>query len=193
MHANDVRKIREQLHNDLARNAFVTKSDRKIVGPDGTNFDWFFDIKGVALTPGTLDRISALFWDHLKDQPPFQIGGLETVAIALTSGIVMKAQENGVALNSFYIRKSRKIDGMQRNIEGTLNDEKVILIDDALNSGRSIVRQVEALKADGKKVAEVCVVLAFRDPSFYEYFKKEGIKIWSIFPISDFPHTGGLL
>ncbi len=189
----NLHEMREKLKKDLVEHAFITKDTRRIVNPDGTDFAWFFDIKGIAFRPGVPDRISALFWGHLKDTTPFQVGGLETVAIALSSGIVMKAQADGVALNMFYIRKSRKVDGMQRNIEGALTDEKVILIDDALNSGRSIVRQVEALKAEGKKVVEVCVVLAFRDPSFYEYLTKEGIKIWSIFTIEDFPHTGGLL
>ncbi len=186
-------EIRNQVKKRLADWAFVTEDERRLVSTAGTNFKWFFDIKGIAFTPGMLDQISELFWDHLKYEAPFQIGGLETVAIALASGIVMKAQEEGVALNSFYVRKSRKVDGMQRNIEGTLNDEKVILVDDALNSGRSIVRQVEALKAEGKKVTEICVVLAFRDTAFYEYFTNEGIKIWSIFTLEDFPQTGGLL
>ena len=190
---NDLVSSRELLRKELAKNAFLTKHDRRIVNPDGTDFDWFFDIKGVMFKPGALNQISLIFWDHLKDVGPFQIGGLETVAIALTSGVVMRAREHGVELNAFYVRKSRKVDGMQRQIEGTLTDEKVILIDDALNSGKSIVRQVEALKADGKKVVEVCVVLAFRDASFYKYFTDNNIKIWSIFTVDDFPHTGGLI
>ena len=191
MHGNF--EIREQLKKDFGGKAFITKNHRRVLNPNGSDFEWFLDFKGVAFTPGTLDRIATLFWDHLKDRVPFQIGGLETVAISLASSVVMKAQENGIALNSFYVRKSRKVDGMQRNIEGALNDEKVVLIDDALNSGRSIVRQVTALKAEGKKVVEICVVLAFRDPSFYESFAKEDIKIWSIFTLEDFPQTGGLL
>jgi outer membrane protein assembly factor BamB len=189
----DMSAARTQLKDDLARYAFLTKDDRRILNPDGSDFKWFFDIKGVMLRPGVLDRISALFWNHLKTETLFQIGGLETVAIALTSGVVMKAQEEGIGLNAFYVRKSRKVDGMQRQIEGVLNDEKIILIDDALNSGKSIVRQVEALKAEGKKVVEVCVVLSFRDESFYTYFAENGIKIWSIFTVEDFPQTGGLL
>lgn len=186
-------QAREQLKKNLAEHAFFSKKDRRLVGPNGEDFEWFFDIKGIMFRPGMLERISAIFWDHLKNEYPFQIGGLETVAIALTSGIVMKANEHGIKLNAFYVRKSRKVDGMQRQIEGTLTDEKVILIDDALNSGRSIMRQVKALKAEGKKVVEVCVVLAFRDPAFYDYFTNEGIKVWSMFTIADFPHTGGLL
>lgn len=186
-------EVRERLKKDLAEHAFITKDSRRIVSPKGGDFGWFFDIKGIAFQPGVLDTISSLFWEHLKERLPLQLGGLETVAIAIASGVAMKAQEKSTPINFFYIRKSRKIDGMQRMIEGTLNEEKVILVDDALNSGRSIVRQVEALKAEGKKVVEICVILAFRDPSFYKYFAENDIKIWSIFSLEDFPRTGGLL
>jgi outer membrane protein assembly factor BamB len=115
------------------------------------------------------------------------------VAIALLSGVVLKAEEDGRSLNAFYCRKSRKVDGMQRNIEGALTDEPVVLIDDALNSGKSIIRQIKALEAEGKRVEEVCVIVAFREPSYYEYLNERGIRIWSIFTLEDFPETGGLL
>lgn len=189
---SDLRHIRETLRRGIEENAFVTKDERELFGPSGKEFNWFLDIKGVLFKRGTLSNVSELFWDHLKGAGPFQIGGLETVAIALMSGVVMRAERDGVSLNSFYVRKSRKRDGMQRDVEGMLTDEPVILIDDALNSGKSIVRQVEALKAKGKKVVEVCVIVAFRDPSFYTYFTEHGIRVWSIFTLDDLPKTGGL-
>ncbi len=185
--------IREQLHKDLADISFTTKDERDLFAPGGKTFKWFFDIKGIMLRPGNLKRISSLFWEHIKEQGPVQLGGLETVAIALISGIVMRAEEDSRSLNAFYVRKSRKRDGMQRHIEGALTDEPVILIDDGLNSGKSIVRQVEALKAEGKRVVEICVILAFRDPAFYTYFTDNNIRIWSIFTLDDFPRSGGLL
>ena len=185
-------EIRTYVRDEIARNAFITKDSRELLSPGGADFSWFLDFKGVVLKPGMLDGLATLFWDHLKARELFQIGGLETAAIALVSAIVMKAQPER-ALNSFYVRKSRKVDGMQRMIEGTLTDEPVVLVDDGLNSGRSIVRQVEALKQAGKRVEEVCVIVAFRDPSYYEYFNKNGITIWSIFTLEDFPDTGGML
>jgi outer membrane protein assembly factor BamB len=188
-----VRDLREQLRNEIATHAFITKNEQELFDPAGKQFKWFFDIKGIMLKPGNLDLISQLFWDHLKQQGRFQLGGLETVAIALSSGVVMKAQQDGINLNSFYVRKSRKRDGMQRDIEGNLTNEPVILLDDALNSGKSIVRQVEVLKAAGKKVTEVCVIVGFRDPSYYEYFEKNNIRIWSIYTLKDFPESSGLL
>lgn len=190
---SEIDKLRSNLQKDISLNAFVTKDERELLDPNGKEFKWFIDIKGIMLKPGNLDAISTIFWNHLRENQGFQLGGLETVAIALISGVVMKAKEEGVRLNGFYVRKSRKRDGMQRNIEGQLTEEPVILLDDAMNSGKSIVRQVEALKAEGKRVIEVCVMIAFRDPSYYEYFTKNNIRIWSIFTLEDFPETGGLL
>jgi outer membrane protein assembly factor BamB len=189
----DSELIKEALRKEISSFAFVTKDERELFDPDGKEFKWFIDVKGVMLKPGNLNKISTLLWDHLKDRRNFQIGGLETVAIALASGIVMKAAEDGRDLNAFYVRKSRKRDGMQRQIEGALTEEDVVLVDDSLNSGKSIVRQVEALKAEGSKVVEVCTLIAFRDPSYYGYFTNNGIKVWSVFTLEDFPETGGLL
>jgi len=193
MSTSALEKIRKELREDLAKNAFVTKDERELLDSNGKAFKWFIDVKGIMLKPGNLASISELFWDHLKQQRHFQLGGLETVAIALLSGVVMRAQQDGVRLNSFYVRKSRKRDGMQRNLEGILTDEPIVLIDDGLNSGKSIVRQVEALKAESKKVVEVCVIIAFRNAAYYEYFTKNNIRIWSMFTLDDFPETGGLL
>lgn len=186
-------QLRELVQREISEHAFVTKDERELFGPNGAEFKWFFDLKGVLFKPGMLESVSSLFWEHLKERGSFQIGGIETVAIALLSGVVMKAQADGRALNAFYCRKSRKTDGMQRNIEGVLTNEPVILIDDALNSGKSIIRQVEALKEEGKRVEEVCVILAFREPSYYEYFAEHGINVWSLFTLEDFPKAGGLL
>jgi outer membrane protein assembly factor BamB/orotate phosphoribosyltransferase len=188
-----VPESRERLKKEIAEHAFITKDERELLDLNGKEFQWFIDIKGIMLKPGNLDAISEIFWEHLHDIGRFQLGGLETVAIALMSGVVMKAQRESIALNAFYVRKSRKRDGMQRGIEGALTDEPVILLDDAMNSGKSIVRQVEALKAEGKRVAEVCVIVAFRDPAYYKYFTENNIKVWSIFTLEDFPRSGGLL
>ena len=181
------------VHSEITEHALITKNERELVAQDGGEFRWFLNIKGVILKPNVLNAISELFWEHLKDTGPFQVGGLETTAIALVGGVVMKAQEHGRSLNAFYSRKSRKVDGIQRQIEGALTDDPVILLDDGLNSGKSIIRQVEVLKAAGKKVVEVCVIVAFRDASYYEYFTENNIRIWSIFTLADLPKTGGLL
>lgn len=86
----------------------------------------------------------------------------------------------------FFVRKSRKKYGLFRMIEGELNDEKVILIDDLINSGESFMRQVEILEKLGKKIVRVLAILRFRDKEFYRYFRERGIEVESLFTLDDF-------
>ncbi len=183
---------RARLHAALSERALMTNHEQRMVSPTGSPSTWFFDFRSILLEGQILDDITALFWDQLKAERPFQLGGLETAAIALVAGLVMKASEGGASLTGFYIRKSRKKDGLQRMVEGTLTDEKIILIDDGLNSGKSFIRQIELLGLLGKKVHAICVVVRFRDLSYYRYFTEQGIKIFSLFTLDDFSQTGGV-
>lgn len=153
---------------------------------------WTFDFKNTLLNGTTLDKISTVFWDVLSQEEPFQAGGLETTAIGLVAGIVMKAQQHNVPINGFYIRKSRKKTDLQKIVEGTLTEQPVILFDDILNSGKSMVRQIETLELLGKKVRMICTVVRFRENSYYQYLEERGIRIFSIFSLDDFPSTGGV-
>ena len=183
---------KERLHDALSKRAFMTNREQTMVSPQGNPSKWFLDFRSIILDGPLLKDIATLYWDQLKPLRPFQVGGLETAAIALVAGLVLTAKADGVGLNGFYVRKSRKKDGLQRMVEGTLTEEKIILVDDGLNSGKSFIRQIELLHLLGKKVHAVCVMVRFRDLSFYRYFTEKGIKVISLFTLDDFPETGGV-
>jgi len=183
---------RKRLHTALSKRAFMTNEAHRMVSPQGKPSKWFLDFRSIILDGPTLKDIASLYWDQLKPMLPFQVGGLETAAIALVAGVVLTAKADGVDLNGFYVRKSRKKDGLQRMVEGTLTDEKIILVDDGLNSGKSFIRQIELLHLLGKKIHAVCVMVRFRDISFYRYLTEQGIRIISLFTLDDFPETGGV-
>jgi outer membrane protein assembly factor BamB len=183
--------LREQVHQRLKK-AFIPRNQRSSVLIDGSIGSWIFDFRPLLLDGETLDSICDLVWETLETELPYQVGGLETAAIALVSGLLMKARSHNSSLTGFYIRKSRRKDGLQQHVEGNLTNEKIILVDDTINSGRSFMRQVEALAAEGKKVSVICVLVRFRDESFYTYFKEKGIRIISLFTIDDFPESGGI-
>src|SRR3989344_869796 len=183
---------RKRLHTALSKRAFMTNEAHRMVSPQGKPSKWFLDFRSIILDGPTLKDIASLYWDQLKPMLPFQVGGLETAAIALVAGVVLAAKADGVDLNGFYVRKSRKKDGLQRMVEGRLGDEKIVLIDDGLNSGKSFIRQIELLHLLGKKVHALCVMVRFREPSLYRYFEGSGIRIISLFTLDDFPKTGGV-
>jgi orotate phosphoribosyltransferase len=173
----------------MEKEVFITRDKEKIVDQNGVDNSWLFDFRRVFLKADILDAVSELFWEKTKNEHPFQIGGIEVASIPLITSFVLKTREKGKVSNGFFIRKSRKKSGLLKMIEGEISNEKIILVDDILNTGKSFIRQVEVIEALGKKVSAVFIVLRFRDLSYYEYFNERGIKIISLFEINDFKNT----
>ena len=155
MTTSPLSKARKRLQTAIASRTFMTNHGARMVSPEDGPLIWLLDFRSILLDGAVLNDIAVLFWDRLKKEQPFQVGGLETAAIALVAGVVLTAKADGVDLNGFYVRKSRRKDGLQRMVEGRLGDEKIVLIDDGLNSGKSFIRQIELLRLLGKKVHAV--------------------------------------
>ncbi|MFA6414690.1 MAG: PQQ-binding-like beta-propeller repeat protein [Candidatus Paceibacterota bacterium] len=173
---------RENLKRLIEREVFVTKEQEAIAG--GSN--WIFDFRRVLLRAEVLDWIGELFWEKCKGEYPFQVGGVEVAGIPLFTALVIKLREKGEDANGFFIRKSRKKTGLLRMIEGAVTDEKIILVDDTMNTGKSFIRQIEVLESLGKKVGAVFAILRYRDLSYYTYFHERGIRVFSLFELDDF-------
>ncbi|MBV9159716.1 MAG: PQQ-binding-like beta-propeller repeat protein [Candidatus Kaiserbacteria bacterium] len=187
----DETQAREEIRNRMAA-LYFPKDRQSTYSPLGSVNSWTFDFRPLVLQGATLETICELFWQELRDEGNVQFGGLETASIPLVAGMILKAREKGLETNGFYIRKSRRKDGFQKGIEGGLSDKKIVLVDDALNSGKSFMRQIKALDAEGRQVHAICVLIRYRDESFYEYFTQRGIKIFSVFTLADFPELKNL-
>jgi outer membrane protein assembly factor BamB/adenine/guanine phosphoribosyltransferase-like PRPP-binding protein len=170
----------------ISNEVFVTKDMEKIVSLDGTETEWLFDFRRILLKPDVLDAVSDVFLERFEHKFPLQIGGIEVAAIPLITGLVMGLHERGKTVNGFFIRKSRKKTGLLRMVEGAITEEKIILVDDILNTGKSFIRQIEVLEGLGKKVDTVFVILRFRDLDYYKYFHDKGINVESLFSLDDF-------
>ncbi len=155
-------------------------------GSTGARDPWIFDFRALMLQSAWLNRYAELFWQHYHQHYPFQVGSVETAGIALLAAIVMKGQERGTPVNGFYLRKSRKRTGLMKQIEGTLTDEPVIFVDDLMNSGQSINKQVDILHAAGKKVTDAFVILTFRENEAYAFLTEKNVRLTHLFSISDF-------
>lgn len=148
--------------------------------------NWMFDFRALILQPDWLSTYAELFWERFASALPFQIGGMETAAIPLVSAIVMKGKVRGTPVSGFYIRKSRDKDGLMKQIEGTLSSYPVILVDDLMNSGASLLKQVVILETNGQKVSDVFTVLRFRETAAYDALTRRGIRLHSLFTLADF-------
>jgi len=185
-------QVRKALYQKISESSIVHKFTHLPIASYTPGNVWVFDFKQHILNGPTLNLASTLLWGEIKSLGPIQVCGLETTAIALVAGVVLKAQEDDETINGFYIRKSRKKNDLQRIIEGEVLDKPIVIVDDILNHGKSKVQQIELLESIGKKVVAVAVVMRYRDLSYYRYLNEKGIKIISLFTPDDFPQTGGL-
>ncbi len=177
---------KENLYKIIKREAIITSDQRKSYGRDGAPQDWVFDIKKITLDPIALNLIADIFWQKYENTYPFQVGCQETAAIPLVSAIVCNSQQIGKPVNGFYIRKSRKKDGLQKIIEGKFDDNKIILVDDIINSGQTISRQINVIEEQGKKVSNVFTLVNYREETNYKFLKEKDIQLISLFPITEF-------
>lgn len=181
----------EQFLEAIRARAFVKSSaTRRIIrtrSNGGVAEDsWLFDFRAVLLDPVWLNTFAELFWQTYENTGPFQVCGLETTGIPLVAAIVMKGVERGTPVNGFFIRKSRKREGLMKAIEGTLTREPVILVDDLINSGNTIARQAAILGDAGVTIRDAFIVLAFRSNESYDDLLGRGKKIRALYTLADF-------
>lgn len=185
-----------RLKSAIEQDGFVRSSQATIVTPDGRPEAWIFDIKNILLQADVLEDVAHLFWEEFAPDAPVQIGGVETAGIPLVTALVLKARELARQdhASGFFIRKSRKKYGLMKSIEGTVvPDRKIILVDDLINNGKSLISQVEILEAHGMRVHAIWTLLRFREESFYTYFHDRGIQLHSVFSLADFKETLGVV
>lgn len=180
-------ELKQQLKTVIVKKVFVSGSDERMTSNSGKDQAWLFDFRRAILEPDVLDLYTSIFFTHYSDPSSIQVGGMEVAAVPLVAGIVQKSTALGTPVPGFFVRKSRKKYNLMRAVEGTLHvDKKIILVDDLLNSGTSIIQQVEVLESMGHSVSEVFVMLRFRDEAFYTGLHERGVKITNLFELNDF-------
>ncbi len=178
--------MKKRLYEIIKAKGLVFSKTHKIVLTNGRNGEWLFDIRSVFLDPEGLDILGQLFWDEFETKLPFQVGGLEVGAIPFIAAIQLEGRKRGYNINGFIIRKERRNVGLCRSVEGIITDEKIVIVDDLMNSGNS-QRSVQAkLKSEGGKISGLYVVVDFKNNNGKKFCEEEGVEFHSLFSIEDF-------
>lgn len=170
--------LKTEIKEIIVKDAFERHEGRE-------DLEWIFDFRKVTLTPHFLDLYTKIFFETFPEKE-IQICGLESASIALISAIVLESSKRNLNINGFFIRKSKKKHDLYKQIEGVPNQYSVVIVDDILNSGGSVLKQIKILKETGIKIKSVFTLVRFRDIDFYDYLKNEGVEIISLFELNDF-------
>lgn len=156
---------------------------------DTSTDKWLFDFRSIILIPQYLQLITDLLFAKIQHYPRIQICGLESAAIPLITALVNKAHAEGRIANGFYIRKSRKKSGMYRLIEGVVNDDPIIIVDDVINKGESKFHILACLEQVGKKADAILTIIKYSTDKDYSIFIDNNVQIYSIYTLDDFNLT----
>ncbi len=149
---------RQRLLTLLRERALIRES---IVLASGKRSSYYFDVRQVLLDPEGAHIAGKLGYAALTPFTPSAVGGPSIAADPLVCAISAAAWADGVRWTGFFVRKEAKKHGLQNWIEGPFIEEgtPVVIVDDTLTSGGSVIGAVEKARQAGGDVRAALVVI----------------------------------
>mgnify|MGYP006084477865 CR=1 FL=1 len=149
----------------------------------GLKSNFYFDGRLLSLDPESSNLITDWILSNAIELKANFVGGPAVAAVPLIGSTVFASNLNKTPLKGFFIRSDKKDHGLQKQIEGNFEDNSsVIVIDDTVSTGGSLINSLEILK---KHKCEVKIVLSILDRKLggSEKLIELGYKYSSIFEI----------
>ena len=145
---------------------------------------YYIDLRIVPSFPDAFQRICSLYLNLIRTD--VGIDSFERIAGIPIAGIPFAAIV-AYQLNKpfLYIRQHTRLHGRERKIEGLIMPgDRVLLIDDLLTTGGSLIKAVEAIRAEGGVVTET-VVLMDREEGGKENLRKQNVTLHYLLKVSE--------
>jgi orotate phosphoribosyltransferase len=151
----------------------------------GREADYYVDMRRVTLDAAAAPAIGRVMLDLTADLAFDAVGGLTLGADPVAVAMMHQAAAAGRAVDAFVIRKSPKVHGLQKLIEGpSVAGRRVLAVEDTSTTGGSVLEAVKALRGAGAEVVAVAVVVD-RDTGAREAVEAEGLEYRYAVGISD--------
>jgi orotate phosphoribosyltransferase len=159
----------------------------------GATSDLYIDCRQTTLDPRGALLIGKIGWELVKQTAAQRrlrvdaVGGLTMGAdpVALSIGIAAQLEDATSSIGTFTVRKSPKTHGRSKLIEGIFSrGDIVVVIDDVITTGGSTIQAIDAIEAEGGKVAFV-LVLVDRQEGGRENIERRGYEVTSMFSRCD--------
>jgi orotate phosphoribosyltransferase len=178
--------------SDAERQLFELLKERslKIGGPfrlaSGDVSNYYIDGKMTEVFSRGAYLIGEVIYERTQGLDIDAIGGLEVGAVPLTTAAVIAYHKHGREMEGFWVRDRVKEHGTEKLIEGNLAPgSRVVVVDDVVTKGKSVVKAFDAVSAIG---CEVVLVLSLVDrlAGAERLFREHGIAAYRpVFTIQD--------
>ena len=186
--ATDTRgQLRDLLDDRAARTGEITLST-------GDKSNFYFDCKPVTLSSDGAYLAGMAFLDALEQLPqrPEAVGGLTHGADPIVSAMVVLSHARKCPIEGFYVRKAVKSHGTKRRIENPpKRGTKVVIVDDVVTTGKSLLQAVDEAREAGCEVIAVMALVDREEQGGAARIRREVADYRPLYTRSDFPRIVG--
>lgn len=125
----------------------------------GKKSSYYVNSKKVLFHAEAISLLGELLADATADLTFEAIGGLEVGAIPMAAAALTALHRRGKHIEGFFVRKEAKGHGSKERLEGLVKaGDRVVVIDDVLTTGGSVLQAIEVVEAAGAKVVRVVCI-----------------------------------
>jgi uridine monophosphate synthetase len=154
------------------------------VQASGATFSYYIDLRQIISHPQIFHQVVKAYAEIIKNLSFDRLAGIPYGSLPTATGLSMSLHSPMI-----FPRKEVKAHGTRRVIEGTFNPgEKVVVVDDILITGKSVMEGAEKLKSAGLEVEDI-VVFIDHEEEVKNKLKKQGYNAYSVLTISEITET----
>ncbi len=141
----------------------------------GHKSPFYFDLRDMISYPELLDGIADLLVEDIENLDFDYVSGVPYTALPIATLVADMLDKPLI-----YIRKEEKAYGTKNAVIGKFEKEKkVLIIDDLITTGESLIETGEKFKNEGLKVTDFSVIID-RSNDIEDYINKQGYKLHSL-------------
>jgi orotate phosphoribosyltransferase len=149
---------------------------------------YYVDLRTVPSFPGAYRYVIDCYLSLIKNEVGLDsfdaIAGIPTAGLAFSSPVALELKKPMI-----YVRKEEKDYGHKKRIEGTIKPGwRVLVMDDLITTGHSLLSGIEAIKEEGGEVKHVAVLID-RLEGGKANLKKAGVSLRPLTDITELAKT----
>ena len=189
----DMATAKQRLVEIIAEKSLSVGGATKLVS--GRISTFYFDMKPTLFDPEGASLMADLVLDRLGAARPDFVGGLEMGAVPVVAAVCVRSHTGeGADVGGFFVRKQAKDHGTRRLVEGVpegaLRGKRVVLLEDVTTTAGSVMRAVEAARAEGAMI-DLVVTVVDRLEGARENLAAEGLGLRAVLTADDFRVKAG--
>ncbi len=145
---------------------------------------YYVDLRLVFSYPGALREVTKFYVELVENEVGLdnfdRIAAIPTAGIPYSTALALELRKPLI-----YVRKEVKRHGRERRVEGILRPgDRILIVDDLVTTGTTIVNTAEALRAEGG-IVEHGIVLVDREEGSGDALAEAGVRLHCLVKISE--------